>query len=287
MGGFLVSEPNRASTWVKDILGTAVFEGVKAALLLLGGTLLSVAGSAYLSKTIAALRAYRGVLLGTGIVFTLFLAIWAYQHFNRRKPRFRELDCDFEILEKHIHYEYRSPDKIIYKRRFKLRALKDGLTRYTDKYRWTGRHSTKPKSGSGHRIELHPEQSLYQFYDVCFERQYDKNQIVETEVIWSLEDRERIARPFVSITVHEPTKLLTFTVFLDEWLGVRNIIRFHSPDIGSPKHYESATVPLTDGWSRWELKPPELQLLHHYEIRWEPKYPSESKADHSAAPSRV
>lgn len=209
-------------------------------------------------------------LLLVGSVFTLILvAVW--KRLTRRVPSFPSVDCDFHLLKKEIFIDFISPGKIIYLKKFKLRALRDNLTHYEDKYHWTG---SKPplsveSTSAKHTVIQTVRRSMWQLYEVKFDHPHKKNDTVDVEVVWTIEDEASTHTPFISTTIEEPTDELVLRVRFDDALGVKDVLCEHRHCMSSNSSIESSSHALSNREYSWSIKQP--RLLHHYEIRWVPK----------------
>lgn len=208
---------------------------------------------------------YLSVLFGTG---GALIFIFIYQRMSKFHPIFPRLDFDFQILDNDIYYEYRDLTHLIYRRRKVLKALKNGLDAYNDKYLWTGRGNVAISSAIREQTVRETfKKNVWQFYEIRFQKVLSKGESIETEVVWDLEDAARVAVPFMSATVEEPTDLLKLSLSLPPDLKVGQVTCEISSGIGSKKPLSSKTMNL-DRYGRvsWGIEKP--KLLHHYEIRW-------------------
>lgn len=191
-----------------------------------------------------------------------------YEKINRNRPHFESLDPDFLIKEKVITYEYITKNKMLYKKRVLLKALKNNLTAYNDKYFWTGTGKIRIKSAiKEHVYKRTIIKNQWQHYQICFFRTLKKNDKIETELIWELEDMGNTARPFVSSTIEEPTDLLVLKVQLPTDFQVKEATCEISSGAGTRKPFISFSKEFNrDNTIEWKIKAP--KLLHHYEMRW-------------------
>lgn len=208
---------------------------------------------------------YIVILMATGGAW-LFATI--YYKMNRFRPRYPRLDFDYEIIEKLLTYEYVDQQKMLYRRRIVLKALKNNLDHYIDKYHWTGSGEISLKSAiPEHRVHLTERKSVWQFYQIDFRRHLKKNDTIITEVVFDLFDAKGTAVPFFSATVEEPTNKLVLELRLNPSLGVKEAIAEEKITITSKAPLDIRIVPLdNEGRAIWSLSRPEL--LHHYELRW-------------------
>jgi hypothetical protein len=252
----------------RGVTGNFVFEILKFIL----GVVFTASTLTYISQVAAInfgyfdqLRWYFLVMIasGGGLLFAL-----VYQRLRRFRPVFPRLDFDYEVIEKNIYYEYFDNTRFLYKKKVKLRALKNGLDIYTDKYSWTGKGSILMKCGvREHSVRETIKKNVWQFYEIRFQRMLSKDDIIEAEVIWELEDTEGLAVPFMSATIEEPTRLLRLHLSLAPSLGVREVTCEVSGTIGTKRPFVSQTRMLDgNGAVVWEISRP--SLLYHYEMKW-------------------
>ena len=109
--------------------------------------------------------------------------------------------------------------------------------------------------------------NIWRFYEIRLQKTLKKGDIIDTEVIWELEDLENIAVPFISATVEEPTNIIKLNLSIPTTFGVREVTCQISSSIGAEKPFDSFTRPLDKhGEATWEINNP--KLLYHYEMKW-------------------
>jgi len=154
-----------------------------------------------------------------------------------------------------------------YIKRIKLKALKAGLDRYTDKYHWTGSGKVQlTASIPGQRVVETIKRRVWQLYDVHFERPLNKGDIQETEVVWDLYDEKGTAVPFASTIVEEPLDLLKIKIILPTNLAPREASCTETPSFGLSRPTSSFSKPFRRGEVEWVVKSP--RLWYTYEIAW-------------------
>ncbi len=199
----------------QEILGVTIWEAVKFCFGLVFTASFAALASQLIIGLFATLGHYRwllAIMFAAGGAYT-FIAIT--QKLGRSSPRFPRLDFSFEIIEKEIYYEYFSRTRLQYRKRILLRALRNNLDTYHDKYHWTGQGTVRPKSTIKEQQYLETNRkSVWQFYEIKFQRSLRKGEEIETEILWDLEDSAGTALPFISATIEEPTRLLTLTMKL-------------------------------------------------------------------------
>jgi hypothetical protein len=252
----------------KDFLKKAIYDIAKFALILIITFSSSLLVSNILVLQITSIEPYKyhiGVLLGAAISLLLLVM---YRKFGRYRPNFPRLDFDFTTLEREISYEYLDKTHMIYKKRTRIKSLKNGLDTYRDRYRWTGRGKIVIKTGiPEQKVVETARRNVWYLYEIRLQKTLKKGDSIDTEVIWELEDLENKAVPFFSATMEEPTDLLKLNLSLPTSFGVREVTCETSSSIGSRTPFDSFTMALNKhGEVSWEIKNP--KLLYHYEIKW-------------------
>ncbi len=205
----------------------------------------------------------------TASVLLIIISIVVKYLLRKFKPDFPRISPDFEILETKVTYDHEAIDKMTYTKRKKLKALRNGLERYVDRYSWTGKGNINISSNKKSQTFTETERkSIYQFYEVRFDKVLSKGEEVEVTLTWDLEDLEHKAVPFVSMTIEEPTETLLFKVIFPKTSVVTSIIKEISPFIGAKQPFFSEKERIND-YEReyeWTIKKP--KLFYHYELRW-------------------
>lgn len=238
---------------------------------LVAGAIISAASYIFgleLSKLSPRLQEYKWALVILIFSCLTWLVLYTWRRFDKRSPRFPEVDYSFHILRREIYYEYLSKTKFVYKRRYTLQALRNDLDGYPDRYRWTGSGTVKIRSNvPQQRIEPRPKKSLYEEFYIRFPKFLRKGQQIMAEVVWELEDAAQTAVPFASVTVLEPTDFLKIEVKLPRDFNVSEVICERSMSMGAKAPLETEVIQMdSDNRAVWEV--PDPHLLHYYEMRW-------------------
>jgi len=211
---------------------------------------------------------FLGLVLGGFVVASLYLGIEIYRRLNSHQPKFQSIVADFEVLEFKNIYDHTTRTRMVYTKRKKIKALRNGLSRYEDRYNWTGRGSEGIRCLDAHQTLVKTERrSTWQFYEVKFNKVLKKGDVIDVDVEWVLDDTENRAVPFMSATIEEPTKMLSLTVKFPQESNVTKVIEEVAPFIGSKAPFENVEKPVVG--KEHEFKPAEVKLLHHYELRWQ------------------
>ena len=223
---------------------------------------------ASLFPLLAPYKVYLIAILGAtgGIVI-----LTAVTRFSRYRPNFPAIPCDFKILSETLHYRHLDATHMVHSKTLKVKALKNGLNGYPDRYTWTGDGRIEVKCPiRGQTFRETGSMTGWRCYTVDFGRTLRRGEECEVEVVFELEDLRGRAEPFLSTTVREPTDDLVLKVTLP--IDPGNAICEVRTD-------ESMLVPVStkqisfdrNGTAMWAIRKP--QLLHNYEMRWIKDHP--------------
>ncbi|MGQ9681635.1 MAG: metallophosphoesterase [Anaerolineae bacterium] len=149
----------------------------------------------------------------------------------------------YELLSKHLRYEYLDDRHMRQTKRFVLQACCDGITHFRDRYRWSGlgtcRLSLLSPGASLHGPEPSPESAQpdgsgpWYVYDVRFPGPLARGDVRELALHWDLYDEAGKAGLFYGSTVNVPTRHLTMEIVLHRRpRGVRGLIIPPDPQQG-------------------------------------------------------
>lgn len=171
---------------------------------------------------------------------------------------------DFEILEEEITHKVDSKIKTTHTRKYKLRVLKNGVRWYNDKFKWTGdEEKTTIKSGNQHSVTQTKDIGIYDTYEVRFDRQYNKGEFVEVEVIFELFGE---GDPFIAKQVEDPIGKLILNVEFDKGISINNLC-LSEFNFTSGKYLINHTeLNLKNHAISQTIYNPKF---HNYEIRWQ------------------
>jgi len=197
------------------------------------------------------------------ILFAILIFILLFQKFNRNIPNFPVIESDFQILEEEITHKVISKTEFQHKRRYKLKAKRNGLASYTDKFLWTGDSFEIYSGDDNHTIVLSKKLNVFNTYIIDFDRTYNKNEIVDAIVEWKLSGE---GRPFISTQIEEPTNKLIMNVEFNPNLKIRQVT-FDENYIQAAKrtlnHFE---IEIKNHCASQTINNP--KLLHLYELSW-------------------
>lgn len=179
-------------------------------------------------------------------------------------------DEEAEILLKEIVYEYTPDGQTLWQRkRLKMTALRNGMSHYTDRYRWTGSGTCVVRSlTSGFTVINTRKEEIWDYFDVKFPHALRKGEEVDFTVEWELHDTEKIAIPFLSTMIERETKHLLLRVILPRELAPKRAYSYEFanyvdtlPEVTEEIHWSAATCALS-----YEVTRPKRN--HKYLIRW-------------------
>ncbi len=214
-----------------------------------------------------------GVILSV-IVFAIVIYTLLFEH---RSSSFRKDTAypdpiehsDVRVITKDVVYEYFDDTHLRQKKRFILSAVRDHVTFFPDRYKWTGVGSCSLSSQTpGFRVANERKHEFWDYFDVYFPTPLRIGECVDFVVQWDLVDEQRQAVPFLSTMVDFETSHLRLTVVLPEALKPNKVLAHEF------KNYID-TLPIATVELEWnpiqhsatyEIKNP--ILYHKYMISW-------------------
>ncbi len=186
-------------------------------------------------------------------------------------PGIPRTEYEFKVLSHRIVYTLSNGGTITYRKLKTLQALKPGLTEYRDKYHWSGDKPPKSISCSSkdHTFTEASRSGVWRNYSIGFQRRLNKGDVIDTEVVWILDDSSHASSPFISATIEEPTRSLEFLlVFPVDYVVIGaecRVLTGMSAKKPLESSYHRAEV---NGTIHWQPRPPHPRLMHHYEMVW-------------------
>lgn len=204
------------------------------------------------------------------IPILLFSIIFINFYIKAKKNRviFPKIDTDYMCLKKEISLEYIKDKDITYKKKLLLKALSSNLNAFQDRYHWTGGGNLNIKSGiKGQKFQNTFKKNVFQFYEILFPRYLKKGDEIETELIWDIKNITKKFVPFISATIHEPTKELVFSI---DFTNIENypkkVTCEITSSIGANNVFETFEKNVENKKVFWKIENP--KFLFHYEIKW-------------------
>jgi len=184
-----------------------------------------------------------------------------------------ECDPKFEVLERINRYAISDSGEFEYSRRYRVRAMKDRLSSFTDRYIWTGTDTDlKPRPGDNvAQVDISHDTTLGEqtWIDIVFERRLNAGDEYEFEVHWPpMPDWPR-SRPFLSSSTREPTHRIVFEVTVPQrfrrgrraWFEVLRAVDEADPFTTDECEFDA-------GGRLWVVR--DLPKLYHcYRVRWQ------------------
>lgn len=193
------------------------------------------------------------------------IAYLLYRILNRKLPVHSPVQCDLQIVREERIHRWVNENEYIHKRRYTIKALRNGLQEYEDKFRWTGTAYRLFGDTEDYSIVAEGEKNnVFDVYRFKFSKPLNKGEEISVEAEW---EATGPAEPFFSTTIEEPTDFLVMRVVLFPQSGVKKVNCEVCPNIGAklPKDRFVANLD-SDGEYIWEVSKP--KILHHYEINW-------------------
>lgn len=207
------------------------------------------------------------------ILLLIFLFIYkgVLAYIDRKYiPKFSRVDSDFIIKEMKLTCDIKANNRMCFKKLRVLKARNNNSTSYSDRYRWTGTGEIDIRSGvKGHTLTHEDPRGVFQCYTINFHRAVKKNEIITSEIIMDLLDSEKTAKPFIGVTIEEPTESLELYVKFPEDITIqhREVVLNMSLYLGAKTPIETKTKTFNEhNICCWKIDSP--KLFHHYELRW-------------------
>lgn len=247
---------------IDDFIRKAVYDFSKLFLYLIVLLLMAVPWSIFLYIDSDITCNLVAILFVVITLVSLFFYLF-FNKMNRVLPRF-----DFNIVKKELIYRYINKTDVVYEKKIRLKALRNNLDCYIDKYHWTGERVADVKSAKyGQTVREARKKNIWSIYEISFMPALKKSEEIDTHVIWNLKGIKAV--PFFSSTVEEPTNLLKLHLYFPVELRVPHVIWEISVSIGALRPIDTGILKVNEetGEVEWTIKNP--KLLHHYEIKWD------------------
>jgi hypothetical protein len=247
----------------------ALRELIKVALVALGVYCLGWIAKIWSANNLALLVTYKWPLLGVCTSSLLLCGMVLHSRYKNKpfRPTYPRIEADFVLLEKELTYDCSKVNCLLYKKRVKLKALRNGLDRYHDKYHWTGAVGLAVTSViPEHEFRPTNRKNTWQLYEVIFQRTLNVGDTIVTELQWTGTNPESSV-PFFSAAIEEPTEQLKFNLQVPLTFGIREVTCETSPQTGARRPFTSAIKEVSgDGKATWIINNP--KLMFHYEVKW-------------------
>lgn len=254
---------NKNANRVKQIFDNVITIIISNAIIVLAST--GSAGVALLvSRHLSFTNLETGLMISTSVLIILIVSYLIYRKKNKRIPIYAPIECDFHVIREERVHKWLNETDYIHKRRYELKALRNGLTEYVDKFQWTGKEYSLSGGDRYYSIEEDKQsRNVFTVYHFKFQRPMKKGETIRLEATWTAKGP---AKPFFSTTIEKPTDTLVMSVMLFPESGVTEVNCEECSNIGAMLPIDNTIQKLnSDGEYVWELKP---KILHHYEINW-------------------
>jgi hypothetical protein len=247
----------------KDI---ALLALVKAAATILGSLIAAFFAGNYISSLFADLQSYKFLIVG--LIFLIILGVmYMVLKSSDSQPEHPPVQSEFKIISRNISYNWISDNEVKYTRKFKLKAKRDGLDRYSIRWNWTGDGDflicSKIKS---HTLIHHEMITVWNVFDVHFNRSLNTSDEIEIDIEWHITNMQKKPSPFCSATISEPTDELTFSLNFPQKNSVDGVVLEHMHSMSSREVIETTDHTQKNWPIDITIKKP--KLLHHYQVRW-------------------
>ncbi len=197
------------------------------------------------------------------ILAAVLIFIILYQRLNKNMPNFPVIESDFQILEEEITHKVIKKTEYIHIRRYKLKAKRNGLARYTDKFLWTGDNFEIYSGDDIHTVILSKKINVFNTYIIDFDRTYNKNDIIDATVEWKLYGE---GRPFISTQIEEPTNKLIMNVEFNKDLNIKQVTFDECYIQAAKRTLKHIDLEIKNYCVSQTINNP--KLLHTYELNW-------------------
>ena len=219
-----------------------------------------------------------GVIVFSIVMGVVFFSLVPSPSANKKKHGTSRIEikyppppsADVELLLKEIVYEcFPDGQTMRQRKRFRLRALRDGVSSFPDRYKWTGQGKCAVRSITpAFRVTNERKVEFWDYFDVAFPHPLRKGESVEFTVQWDLYDEKRSAVPFLSTMIDFPTEHLIMKVKLPKDLAPKYAMAHEFRDYID-------TLPISTQELHWNPTTESLEyevyspkLYHKYMIRW-------------------
>lgn len=217
-----------------------------------------------LDKTALVIGIAIGLLISLLVVVTLYLALR-----NRFKASEEDefLNADFEVIEQEQIYRHFSKHRMVYIKRKKLRVVRDNLDRAVEKYSWSGEGKMEIRlKDPGQEIVHLRKKNVWNALEVKFDRVLARDEEVEFEIIFELEDYSKKAIPVLDATIVEPTKFLSMRIILPDGEAEETVTKHIYQSFLAKKPLQTTHDLLRHNEYNWVVEGPTIG--HCYELQW-------------------
>jgi hypothetical protein len=254
-------EKGTLSTVAGHALAEALKELVTTPARLAASVIAAAIATAFTYYSVDSRFRWYGVSIAVVAVLCACVAVFAIRRWRLRRQG------SFHVIEKTISHTYHDLVHITHERKWRLRALRDDVTLWEDKYLWTGSGRMSMASRvAGQTIVYTVKQNIWQWYEVRLEKPLRNGEETTVHVAWDLYDDGHTARPFISTRIEEPTDALRMHLAACPELDAREVICETRAGIDANVTLSSERVTLDAQNSYvWTIDSPKLHTF--YELR--------------------
>jgi hypothetical protein len=182
-------------------------------------------------------------------------------------------DEDVEVVLKEIVYEYSLDEKTMRQwKRMKVKALRNGVAHFTDRYRWTGSGVCIVQSlTTGFEVVNQRKEEIeeiWDYFDVKFPHPLHKGEEFDFTLQWELVDKEKLAVPFLSTMIERETMHLLMQVKLPRELAPKRAYCYVFANYLETLPVETHDIQYSPATGCIHYEVPQPKKFHKYTIRW-------------------
>jgi hypothetical protein len=177
---------------------------------------------------------------------------------------------EVELLSKEIVYEYASDGRTMCQRkRLHIRALRNGVPHFTDRYSWTGNGTCDIRSLTpGFIINNQRKQEIWNYFDINFPHPLRIGQEADFTIEWELFDEKGVAIPFLSTMIDRETKHLLLRVILPPELAPTRAYCYEFANYIETLPETTQEIKWSQATRSLSYDVPHPKRNHKYLIRW-------------------
>lgn len=242
---------------------TEVAKWIFRFLMVASATLLAWLVSTNAWQQLGDLRWPLGVTLGALVAFGVTLLVEKRSIYSIRYPR---QTYPYEVLKKTLIYEIGDDGVLRFVRRMHIRALRDHVEDYIDRFIWTAGPTSIPVGNENvTRTERLARAGIWTFFKADFGRSLRRGNEYEFEVRWPPIENWAESSPFVSTSTEEPTHELVFELRLPAGTG-KKVLAETMRGIEALYPFDCQELELDNGRCTWRINRPPLYT--HFRLRW-------------------
>lgn len=251
----------RIFSGMRDLPSSILNEFIANVVVLVIFSLVGVLVENVLIKEIPALAPYKWIIYTILILWAGLLIYRSYTHATNE--RIFNPESAFRVLERYTYHCYRDMQHITHQRRFKLRAMRNNVSVFRNKFQWTGENYQMRCLEGSFRLTKGPTDGPMDTYDIDFGRMLKKGDEIEFTVEWQCENIEGRAKHFFSCNITQPTDKVILDLQINPPLQLQAITKsiYH---IAADQALSTVKENVTNGRCIWIIEKP--LFMHRYKI---------------------